>query len=64
MTELKPCPFCGNDAEFVPYKRNGLTLKCKSMGCIRRDQCTMRYGMEWLREAMARHWNERANVPK
>ncbi|WP_242890180.1 hypothetical protein [Stenotrophomonas maltophilia] len=57
---LLPCPLCGNDAEFVPYKNNGLTLKCKSMGCIQRHQCTLRYGIEWLRTSMTEHWNTRA----
>lgn len=57
---LLPCPFCGNGAEFVPYKDNGLTLKCKSMGCIQRHQRTLRYGIEWLRASMTEHWNARA----
>lgn len=57
---LLPCPFCGNDAEFVPYKNNGLTLKCKSMGCIQRHQRTLRYGIDWLRTSMTEHWNARA----
>jgi len=57
---LLPCPFCGNGAEFVPYKNNGLTLKCKSMGCIQRHQRTLRYGIEWLRTSMTEHWNARA----
>lgn len=57
---LLPCPLCGNDAEFVPYKNNGLTLKCKSMGCIQRHQRTLRYGIEWLRTSMTEHWNTRA----
>lgn len=56
---LLPCPFCGNDAEFVPYKDNGLTLKCKSMGCIQRHQRTLRYGIDWLRTSMTEHWNAR-----
>ncbi|PJL44701.1 hypothetical protein [Stenotrophomonas maltophilia] len=56
---LLPCPFCGNGAEFVPYKNNGLTLKCKSMGCIQRHQRTLRYGIEWLRTSMTEHWNTR-----
>ncbi|WP_242876575.1 Lar family restriction alleviation protein [Stenotrophomonas maltophilia] len=58
--ELLPCPFCGNGAEFVPYKDNGLTLRCKSMGCIQRNQRTLRYGIDWLRTSMAEHWNTRA----
>ncbi|KAG1272356.1 hypothetical protein G6F65_011760 [Rhizopus arrhizus] len=57
---LLPCPLCGNDAVFVPYKNNGLTLKCKSMGCIQRHQRTLRYGIEWLRASMTEHRNTRA----
>jgi len=58
--ELLPCPFCGNSAEFVPYKDNGLTLKCTSMGCVQRNQRTLRYGIDWLRTSMTEHWNARA----
>nr|WP_313510262.1 hypothetical protein [Stenotrophomonas geniculata] len=58
--ELLPCPFCGNSAEFVPYKDNGLTLKCTSMGCVQRNQRTLRYGIDWLRTSMTEHWNTRA----
>lgn len=58
--DLLPCPFCGNNVEFVPYKNNGLTVKCKSMGCIQRHQRTLRYGIEWLRASMTEHWNARA----
>lgn len=62
--ELKPCPFCGNSAEFVQYKRDGLTLKCKSMGCIQRNQRTLRQSIEWLQESMAQHWNTRSNIAR
>lgn len=59
--ELSPCPFCGGSAEFRPYKRDGLTLKCKSLGCVVFNQRTLRYSLEWLQERMAEHWNTRAS---
>lgn len=60
--ELLPCPFCGSDAEFVPYKKDGLTLKCKGLGCIRRDQRTLRHSLDWLRDGMTADWNTRAAI--
>lgn len=60
---LLPCPFCGGEAEFKPYKKDGLTIKCKSFGCVRRDQRVLRQSIDWLREAMAKDWNTRTNPP-
>lgn len=60
---LLPCPFCGGEGEFKPYKRDGLTLKCKSLGCVRFDQRTMRYDLDWLRGKMIESWNTRAALP-
>ena len=57
---LKPCPFCGNEAEFKPYKRDGLTLKCMTLGCVQFNQRTMRYSLDWLRGKMIEGWNRRA----
>lgn len=57
---LLPCPFCGNEAEFVPYKQDGLTLRCKSLGCVRRDQRTLHQSIDWLRQVMVADWNKRA----
>ncbi|MFK3845305.1 DUF551 domain-containing protein [Stenotrophomonas sp. NPDC078853] len=59
-TELLPCPFCGGSAEFVPYKSDGLTLKCTALGCVQRNQRTLRYGIDSLRASMTKHWNTRA----
>lgn len=61
--ELKPCPFCGNEAEFRPYKRDGLTLKCKSLGCVTFNQRTLRKSLEWLEGKMVEHWNARSLPP-
>lgn len=62
LPELLPCPFCGGEAEFIPYKRDGLTLKCKSLGCVRRDQRALNYSIESLKEWMTAHWNRRAAI--
>lgn len=59
---LRPCPFCGEAAEFVPYKHDGLTLKCKSFGCAKFSQRVMRHSLGWLREKMAESWNNRPAV--
>jgi hypothetical protein len=59
MSELLPCPFCGNEAEFKPYKRDGLTLKCKSFGCVQFNQRTLRFSLDWLQGKMTEHWNSR-----
>lgn len=59
-TALLPCPFCGGSAEFVPYKSDGLTLKCTALGCVQRNQRTLRYGIDSLRASMTKHWNTRA----
>lgn len=36
QNELKPCPFCGGEAEIKPnniYMEKGLCVRCKSHGC-------------------------------
>lgn len=56
---MLPCPFCGSVPAFVPYKRDGLTLKC-SFGCVKFSQRAMRFDLEWLRGKMTETWNRRA----
>jgi len=60
--DLLPCPFCGEGAEFKPYLKNGLTLKCKSLGCVTYSQRTLRHDLDWLRDRMTEHWNTRASA--
>jgi hypothetical protein len=62
---LLPCPFCGGTAEFTPYKRDGLTLKCGTLGCVQFDQRTRHsvdWLRDWLRDRMIDHWNTRASL--
>lgn len=61
MADLLPCPFCGSEAEFKPYKRDGLTLKCQSLGCVQFNQRVLRNSLDWLRGKMVEHWNTRAS---
>lgn len=57
---LAPCPFCGNTAQFHPYKRDGLELKCATPGCCSFKQRVLRKSIEWLRAAMTKKWNSRS----
>ena len=58
--DLRECPFCGGAAEFVPYKRDGLTIRCATFGCVRRDQRALRLPLDILRKRMIDAWNRRA----
>jgi hypothetical protein len=60
--ELLPCPFCGGVPEFKPYKRDGLTLQCPSLGCISFNQRALRYSLDWLRWKMIETWNTRPDA--
>lgn len=62
MDELKPCPFCGGEAEIYEYDPDGLcdyhepyTVQCKSECCfLGRDFAT--------REDAAKAWNRRPTM--
>jgi len=57
MSELKPCPFCGGEAEFI---RNTRTIKCKSCGgaflCTNPLITTLEAAQAWNRRAS--EWKE------
>ena len=65
MTELKPCPLCGGDAEYRrtsqvkwPWDRVGcdaigITVVCTRCGCT--------IPSDIVQERVAEHWNRRAN---
>ena len=36
--ELKPCPFCGGEAEIVPHKFFSETLKAWMVDCYKEDE--------------------------
>lgn len=62
--QLKPCPFCGCEAEIRQKGNNhtskrSVTIRCK--GCrFQRTDGAIRYGMDWLVEVASRAWNTRA----
>lgn len=55
--ELKPCPFCGGDAEIIDVKDNPpetIAIQCKS-------GCGVSLHHKWMeREALIERWNTRA----
>lgn len=58
--QLKPCPFCGGNAELKQKGSNGFVLKCT--GChIQLTQKVLRKPLEWLEGKMIEHWNTRLN---
>ena len=59
-TKLKPCPFCGGEAELKQTGKNQLTIKCKRC-LIKRVQSVLRLSIEWLEVEMIEHWNKRVD---
>ena len=68
MSELKPCPFCGN----VPIlkevgndrtKKRHAEIYCK--GCCTRMQVgAIRNNMQWCVDVVTEQWNTRQETPK
>lgn len=60
-TELKPCPFCGNDVELKHYKANGNDwwyIACRNC-CIAIDPWM--WNREQTKEETIIKWNRRVN---
>lgn len=61
--ELKPCPFCGGDAELIfignDYcKSRKVQIKCK--GCrVTIINGAIRFTQEWLVDVSVKAWNKR-----
>ena len=61
--ELKPCPFCGGEADlsFIGNdytKSRKVTIKCK--GCrAKRTDAALRYSHEWVARVAIDYWNKR-----
>ena len=51
MDNLKPCPFCGGEAEAIEYHKTDYTIMCKT--------CYAEIGWRKKKEAIAA-WNRRA----
>ena len=57
-TKLKPCPFCGGEAELKQIGRNKIEITCKSCH-VKRTQKTLYKTLDWLKNVMVKSWNER-----
>lgn len=60
--ELKPCPFCGGEADYQNNKSDYWWIQCLECGCTTSKYATDlffggKYGKDWAKEA----WNRRAN---
>lgn len=49
MGELKPCPFCGHEAEIEVYgnHREGTYYKCTNCSCALETSETFNHGYQW-----------------
>ena len=65
MTELKPCPFCGGEAEYIERGNGhtGLTetiVRCKSCNTKQVHKwMRYRFDMEFVRARTKEAWNKR-----
>ena len=68
--ELKPCPFCGGEAELRRVgnehcKKMQVKIVCQTIGCMAYQQCSTLtrlggHSWEWLIENAIKAWNRRA----
>ena len=65
MSELKPCPFCGGDAD-VKYVGNDHTKKravhigCSTVGCtVEIRVAALKFSHDWCEEKAVGRWNTR-----
>ena len=62
MVDLKPCPFCGSEAEFVTVQdgpeKGAMTISCMRMGCIARAGQSYDSARN-LKAGLAERWNRR-----
>ena len=61
---LKPCPFCGGDAEGQHIgndhtKKRTIIIKCPTCQ-IERTVSTLHHDFKWLENVAAKSWNQRA----
>ncbi|MFU3634904.1 Lar family restriction alleviation protein [Pseudomonas aeruginosa] len=57
--ELKPCPFCGEEAAFVELEDGGIVAVCASKGCVASGVARYACGDD-PRPLIAETWNTRA----
>lgn len=56
--QLKPCPFCGGEAEMHYWGKNGRILKCASC-VVQWRQKVRSQSIEWLEKKLIENWNTR-----
>jgi len=56
--KLKPCPFCGGEANIEQTGRNQLTIRCKKC-LIKKEQKHLRLSQQQLVEILTNDWNKR-----
>ena len=66
MAKLKPCPFCGGEAEEKYIRRKTMFAKYKfpyntHYVYIRCKQCAGTSSVKWTREEAIEAWNRRAD---
>lgn len=67
MSELKPCPFCGGEAEYtkVGNSKMGIkqaTIKCKNCLVQRTQKFKSKaFDFEWIDKTMMDSWNRRVS---
>lgn len=70
MSELKPCPFCGGEAEYIERgnEYSGLKetiVRCKSCGTQQVHKWVrMKFDFEKVRQLTEHDWNRRTEVGK
>ena len=57
--KLKPCPFCGGDAEYFAYSSGGVCVKC--MDCFCQTEIRSEYTKHKAIEIVTQKWNRRVN---
>lgn len=65
MQELKPCSFCGGDAEMLRRgnahtKKRSITVRCKKCR-VERTNAALIHSMDWLENVSIENWNMRIN---
>lgn len=68
MSELKPCPFCGGEAELKHQgnnytKKRAVYIECKTFGCFGLQRVgVIRNTMEWAEDQVIKKWNTRPDL--
>ncbi|MDE6156285.1 MAG: Lar family restriction alleviation protein [Eubacterium sp.] len=67
MPELKPCPFCGGEAEYIERGNEYMGLKeteirCKTCGTKQLHKWyKLKFDFDFVRNSTVKHWNRRTD---